>query len=90
MVLKVVTMAELRFDVLFEPERTGETVADVCRRYEISRDPTTGVTSPNVSRVSGIAFETEDLSEPDAGGGGDPDRGDAHGASSVGSSTHPR
>ena len=31
-------MAELRFDVLFEPERTGETVADVCRRYGISRD----------------------------------------------------
>lgn len=38
MVLKVVTMAELRFDVLFEPLRTGETVADVCRRYGISRD----------------------------------------------------
>jgi transposase InsO family protein len=37
-VLKVVTLAELRFDVLFEPERTGETVADVCRRYGISRD----------------------------------------------------
>ncbi len=38
MVLKVVTMAELRFDVLSEPLRTGETVADVCRRYGISRD----------------------------------------------------
>lgn len=38
MVLKVVTMAELRFEVLFEPQRTGETVADVCRRYGISRD----------------------------------------------------
>lgn len=38
MVLKVVTMAGLRFDVLFEPKRTGETVADVCRRYGISRD----------------------------------------------------
>ena len=38
MVLKVVTMAELRFEVLFEPVRTGETVADVCRRYGISRD----------------------------------------------------
>jgi transposase-like protein len=37
-VLKVVTMAGLRFDVLFEPKRTGETVADVCRRYGISRD----------------------------------------------------
>ncbi|MGI8516242.1 MAG: helix-turn-helix domain-containing protein [Acidimicrobiia bacterium] len=36
--LKVVTMAELRFDVLTEPLRTGETVADVCRRYGISRD----------------------------------------------------
>lgn len=38
MVLKVVTMAELRLDVLFEPERSGETVTDVCRRYGISRD----------------------------------------------------
>lgn len=38
MVLKVVTMAELRLDVLTEPLRTGETVADVCRRYGISRD----------------------------------------------------
>jgi transposase InsO family protein len=36
--LKVVTMAELRMDVLTEPLRTGETVADVCRRYGISRD----------------------------------------------------
>ena len=36
--LKVVTMAELRLDVLIEPLRTGETVADVCRRYGISRD----------------------------------------------------
>ena len=31
-------MAELRFDVLTEPLRTGETVADVCRRYGISQD----------------------------------------------------
>lgn len=38
MALKVVTMAELRSDVLTEPVRTGETVADVCRRYGISRD----------------------------------------------------
>ena len=38
MALKVVTMAELRLDVLTEPSRTGETVADVCRRYGISRD----------------------------------------------------
>jgi transposase InsO family protein len=36
--LKVVSMAELRLDVLTEPRRTGETVADVCRRYGISRD----------------------------------------------------
>ena len=36
--LKVVTMAELRLDVLTEPLRTGETVAGVCRRYGISRD----------------------------------------------------
>lgn len=38
MALKVVTMAELRLDVLTEPLRTGETVADVCGRYGIFRD----------------------------------------------------
>jgi transposase InsO family protein len=36
--LKVVTMAELRLDVLQEPERTGATVAEVCRRHGISRE----------------------------------------------------
>jgi transposase InsO family protein len=35
--LKVVTMAELRLEVLLEAERTGMTVAEVCRRYGISR-----------------------------------------------------
>jgi transposase InsO family protein len=37
MALRVVSMAELRRDVLLEPERTGETVAQICRRYGISR-----------------------------------------------------
>lgn len=37
MVLKVVTMAEFRLEVLVEAERTGMTVAEVCRRYGISR-----------------------------------------------------
>jgi transposase InsO family protein len=31
-------MAELRLDVLLEAERTGATVAEVCRRHGISRD----------------------------------------------------
>jgi transposase-like protein len=35
--LKVVTMAELRLEVLVEAERTGLTVSEVCRRYGISR-----------------------------------------------------
>jgi transposase InsO family protein len=35
--LKVVTMAELRLEVLLEAERTGVTVTEVCRRYGISR-----------------------------------------------------
>jgi transposase InsO family protein len=35
--LKVVTMAELRLEVLLEAERTGMSVTDVCRRYGISR-----------------------------------------------------
>ena len=37
MVLKVVTMAEMRMEVLLEAERTGMTVSEVCRRYGISR-----------------------------------------------------
>ncbi len=35
--LKVVSMAELRLEVVLEPERTGESVAAVCRRHGISR-----------------------------------------------------
>jgi transposase-like protein len=31
-------MAEIRLDVLLEPERTGASVAEVCRRHGISRD----------------------------------------------------
>jgi transposase InsO family protein len=37
MALRVVTMAELRLEVLFQPERSGETVSEVCRRHGISR-----------------------------------------------------
>jgi len=36
-VLKVVSMAELRLEVLLEAERTGLTVTEICRRYGISR-----------------------------------------------------
>jgi hypothetical protein len=35
--LQVVSMKELKLDVPSEPERTGETVAEVCRRRGISR-----------------------------------------------------
>jgi transposase InsO family protein len=35
--LRVVSMTELRLEVLLEPGRTGESVAEVCRRREISR-----------------------------------------------------
>ena len=37
MALKVVTMAELRLEVLLDAERTGMSVTEVCRRYGISR-----------------------------------------------------
>jgi transposase-like protein len=37
MALKVVTMAELRLEVLFQAERSGESVTEVCRRHGISR-----------------------------------------------------
>jgi hypothetical protein len=37
MALKVVSMKELKLEVLLEPERTGETVAEVCARHRISR-----------------------------------------------------
>jgi transposase InsO family protein len=35
--LQVVSMEELKLQVLLEPERTGETVAEVCARHGISR-----------------------------------------------------
>jgi len=35
--LKVVSMEELKLEVLFEPERSGDSVAAVCRRRGISR-----------------------------------------------------
>jgi len=38
MSLRVVTMAELGLEVLLEPERTGQSVAEVCRRRGISRE----------------------------------------------------
>ena len=34
----VMTMADWRLDVLLEPERTEQSVTEVCRRHEISRD----------------------------------------------------
>ena len=37
MALKVVSMEEFKLEVLFEPERTGATVAEVCGRRGISR-----------------------------------------------------
>ena len=37
MPLKVVSMHELKLELLREPERTGESVAEVCRRRGISR-----------------------------------------------------
>jgi len=37
MALKVVSMEELRLEVLLEPEQTGESVAEVCARRGISR-----------------------------------------------------
>jgi transposase InsO family protein len=36
--LQVVSMKELKLDVLSEPERTGDTVSEVCRRRGISRE----------------------------------------------------
>jgi transposase InsO family protein len=37
MALRVVSMEELKLEVLLEPERTGSSVAEVCRRRGISR-----------------------------------------------------
>jgi transposase InsO family protein len=36
--LEVVTMAELRLNLLLEAVRSGETVTEICRRFHISRD----------------------------------------------------
>jgi transposase InsO family protein len=38
MALQVVSMEELKLQVLYEPARTGESVAEVCRRHGISRE----------------------------------------------------
>ena len=38
MALRVVSMEELKLQVLHEPDRTRETVAEVCRRQGISRE----------------------------------------------------
>lgn len=38
MALRVVTMSELRFEVIRSPELTGETIRAVCKRYGISPD----------------------------------------------------
>ncbi len=38
MSLRVVTMAELRLEILPEPERTGQSLAESCRRRGISRE----------------------------------------------------
>ena len=37
MALKVVSMEELKLQVLLERERTGETIAEVCARHGVSR-----------------------------------------------------
>lgn len=37
MALKVVSMEELRLEVLLEAERTSETVSEICKRYGITR-----------------------------------------------------
>ena len=50
MALRVVTMAELRLEVLFQPDRSGETVSEVCRRHGISRSRRSP-TVPTVSRA---------------------------------------
>ncbi len=38
MALRVMGMAEIRLEVLLEPERTGDSVAEVCRRHGITRE----------------------------------------------------
>jgi len=38
MALRVVSMAEMRLEVLLEAERSGESIASVCRRHGISRE----------------------------------------------------
>ena len=38
MALRTVTMSELRLEVLLEAENSGESVAEICRRYKISRE----------------------------------------------------
>jgi transposase-like protein len=48
--LKVVTMPELRREVLLEAQRTGEPVSSICQRFGISRQ--------TYYRYAGIASNT--------------------------------
>jgi hypothetical protein len=49
MALRVMSMAEMRLEVLLEAARSGETVAEVCRRQGIRR-PEDGIPRPRLPR----------------------------------------
>jgi transposase-like protein len=42
MALRVMSMAEIRLEVLLQAARSGETVAEVCQRHDLQRRRTAG------------------------------------------------
>lgn len=71
MALKVVTMAELRIEVLLEVERTGLTVSEVCRRFGISRQNllpvSASVSGRRAGRPGGPVASAAGAGQPDPG-----------------------
>ena len=86
-------MVELRLEVLLEAERTGVTVAEVCRRYGISRQ--TYYRYRRRYLAEGLAGLEDRSRRPLGAGKPDPgrpragDRGDTQGSSPVGCSSDP-
>jgi len=94
MALRTVTMAELRLEVLLEAERSGGSVAEICRRYKISRETcyrvSTSISRGRYRRTRGSIPATETLTGADRRKRGDGDLSYAAGPSALGRASDPR
>ena len=93
MALRTVTMAELRLEVLLEAEQSGESVAEICRRYKISPGDllpvSTAVSRGRHRRPRGSVAAAEALTGADRRRAGGRDLSDAAEPSALGCASHP-